>query len=312
MDYRRWAAILEGAFAALVVGLHVVAVALAPRLAQDGHGGLMLDVLPVCQLGLIVAWVLLGPAFCWLRVWLTPMLLGIGAACWTWMWQGRGTGINGAGIPLLISTAVITGCLLAAVRFAGLAIRQHPSHSDTAAQFSIRSLLVLTTMVAVAIACLERLRPHLAWSPASFSRLDILWEPIRDLTSQVGAAHAPRLAVLSSVAAGVIVAAIWAVMRPGSPWLRTLATGISAAATGAYLVHLVDGWPNWELPIGLVLLAAFVGTSVLPLRLMGFRLERAASCTSNASAAGGDPSLDGGLGGFQHEDTKATKRLTVA
>jgi hypothetical protein len=197
------------------------------------------------------------------------------------------------------------------VRFGGLAIRHHGAQDRAAAQFSIRSLLLMTTMVAVAIACLERLRPHLAWSPASFSRLDFLWEPIRDLTSQVAAAHGLRLAVLSSVASGVVAAAIWAVMRPGNPWLRVVATGVIAAATGVYLAHLVGDWPNWMPASGLVILAALVGTSVLPLRLMGFRLARAARCRTKVSAT-----RDGRAGeveshGIKHEESKDTKQAAI-
>jgi hypothetical protein len=272
MNYRRWAAGLEWSLAALVVCLHLAAIGLAPGLRQDGLAGMLICAVPFCQLVLLLAWWVLGPGPATWRIWSAPVLLIGGSVAWAWMWQERGSGINQMDSWLLLTTGIVFCCLVVGARTYGLTIRWLPNDRGGAIQYSVRGLLALTTVVAIAIGVLERLRPVLEAGASEAA-----------YTAYVGLPSAPspqtgtRLLVLAVSIAGISWAVLWSILRPGSPWIRLLTTAAMAAALGVYLSHLSS--PIFEPPLGiasqLLVLILIVGGTVLPARLMGFRLATA-------------------------------------
>jgi len=276
MDYRRWATCVECLFAAGMIVAHLAAIGLAPGLPQDGLSGMLICAVPYCQLVLLLAWAVLGPGPAIWRIWSAPVLLVGGSLAWVWMWQERGSGINRMEYPLLVLTGIVGVCLLVILRLGGLAIRLNPRDDRSAAQFSIRSLLTLTTLVAVVIAILERLRPMLAagLNDSQYYTYVILHS---DLSPDVTLPQIIRQLVLAISIAGVSWATIWAIMRPGNLWIRLLTTSVVAAALGMYLAHLSSSAAAslFGLANQMVVLMVLVGGSVAPLRLMQFRLTRA-------------------------------------
>ena len=278
MDCRRWALCLEILIAATVIGAHVAVIGLAPGLPRDGLAGMLIGAVPFCQLVLLLAWAVLGPGPAIWRVWSAPVLLVGGGVAWAWMWQSRWSGINRMEFPLLVLTGVVSIFLLVILRLGGQAIRSSPRDDQTAAQFSIRSLIGFTTLVAVVIAVLERLRPMFA--AGLNGSQDYTYVILHsDLFPDLTLAHTVRQLVLAVSIAGISCATIWAILRPGSPWIRLLATAVTAAALGVYLSHLSSSAEAARFAVAnqVAVLMAIVGGSVVPLRLMQFRLMRAAT-----------------------------------
>ena len=149
-------------------------------------------------------------------------------------------------------------------------------------QFSLRALLLATTLVAVAVGSLEWLRPTL-------SRLDVdsvFWS--KRPTQFWRAASETRQLIMTAAIALTSVGAIVAVMGRGRIWLRIAALAITIPASALYLAH-VSGAGNHligltgqtrlsstavALTAGLAAIATMCGLSVLPLGLAGYRLQR--------------------------------------
>jgi hypothetical protein len=132
------------------------------------------------------------------------------------------------------------------------------------------------TAIAGVIGALEALRPTLsAPNPRQFVDLSnlILFPPF-------SARNAEWIRQIVIVTATVLagVGASLAVIRPGAVWLRLVAVIVLAPVAGVYLTHLAASAEGYlvttavSLGGGLAGVAALCGASVVPLRLMGYRL----------------------------------------
>jgi hypothetical protein len=88
-----------------------------------------------------------------------------------------------------------------------------------------------------------------------------------------------QLVMVASVAIAAL-GGIWVMLRPGGMWLRLAALAALIGAGAFYLAHLGAGAEGYLVPTTLSLAVAFAAVaglcavSVLPVRLMGYRLQR--------------------------------------
>jgi hypothetical protein len=261
-----------------VAGLHLGVIIGGPWLGNAGLvGSALVDVAPFCQLMLMLAWVALGPGPLVARIGGLPVLLAVGSACWYWMWGwGPLSGTNVSNYAVLVRVGAVAAVGFLATRICGVRVALSGRDSSSASvQFSLRSLLVLTTVIGAVIGLLEWLRPALSDtlelpSDASYAVVVETLGSRQDLRLVVGA-----IAVTMAGLAG-----IWAALRPGTPWLRVVIVCVGAAAVGAYETHLDGGADNdffamaASVAAALGSLALLIGVSVMPLRLLGYRLAR--------------------------------------
>jgi hypothetical protein len=266
--------------AALVLALHVGGM-LAPAwlvktvpLGED-----LQQLLPAAQLILLATWAVLGPGPLWVRLPAAPVLLLLWAVGWT---SSTGQDVETTSAFLLITGAAAAVFALG-IRCCGIRLatdaspiaetRRHP-------QFSIRTLIVLTTLVAVTLGVLESLRPMLRTDPELSTYLERLLSARLQSGSLAGIVSATSLRqfVLAVALAVTSLSALWCILRPGAMWLRLMVTAILAPLLGVYLANLTGNGRDVSvnLAIGLTELAAVVGISVLPLRLASVRLMRPA------------------------------------
>ena len=263
--------------AALVLALHAGGM-LAPAwlvktvpLGED-----LQQLLPAAQLILLMAWAVLGPGPLWVRLPAAPVLLLLWAVGWT---SSTKVAVETTA-TLLLSAGVAAAAFALGIRCCGIRLatdaspvaetRRHP-------QFSIKMLIVLTTLVAVALGILESLRPMLRTDPELSTYLERLLVARLEAGSLAGTLPpiALRQYVLGVAIAFAALSSLWCVLRPGAMWLRIMVTAVFVPLSGIYLANLSgDGHDaSINLAIGLTTLAAVVGTSVWPLRLMGVRLN---------------------------------------
>ena len=281
MNYRRWAVTVESSLIGLILFVHLAIVAAGPTLRIEIFGAVARDALPFAQVVLLLAWVAFGPGAVWVRWTALPALSIAGGLAWAWMWHDLSDQVNANRTGLLIAAACCAGGAVIGLRLAGLAIRPIGSgyvHREKPAQFSIRSLIAITTLIAVAICGLETLRPIIT---GHTERLSAVSGYVYDTVEDVFRPTTIRMLVLGAVIAGSGVAGLWIVLRPGAIWVRLLGTAIGLPLLAVYLTDLYGN--NFSLrvhavPMTMVLgaVATITGVSVLPLRLWNYRLSRQA------------------------------------
>jgi hypothetical protein len=166
------------------------------------------------------------------------------------------------------------------LRLGGLRLRViAQGQSEPRPQFSIRSLLIVTTLVAAAVGLLEGLRPILS---DNTDQLGGMGRFILDTVEDVLRPTTIRTLVVMGSLAGAALEGIWMVLRPGAIWLRLASLVVFVPTAAWYLTHLA-GTGNetfassvLDLAVALAAVTASTATTVLPLRLMGFRLMRSA------------------------------------
>jgi hypothetical protein len=232
------------------------------------------ELLPATQVVLLAAWAVLGPGPLWVRLPATPVLLFIWAAGWSsggWERASLRT-ID----ELLLATGAVALVMAIVIRCYGLKISGDRDAARTARllpQFSIRGLIVLTTLVAIVLGALEWLRPTLGTQSDFESytdRIGSTWHHWLTAPSSL------RRAIMAAALAGASLAGMWCVLRPGLVWPRMILSVGLAAVLGVYLVHVAgsDRGPAVGLSISLAMYTMLAAASALPLRLAGVRLAR--------------------------------------
>jgi hypothetical protein len=172
--------------------------------------------------------------------------------------------------------------LIGGLRAIGLRIekRSQTAGPERGAQFSLLGLLAATTLIAAGIGGLEALRPALG----TMSRDQFIDSSDLLIMTPLSITQGQQLRqfVMAASVALAALGGVWAILRPGASWLRLAALAGLISAISAYLTHLSNGATDLfitaaeSLAIGFAGVAAVAGASVLPLRLMGFRLQRKA------------------------------------
>lgn len=277
MNLSRGSQIAEWSVAAVVVGFHLV---LMTWTAWGGELGVLIlslrDSLIVTQPSLVVAWAILGPGRWWLRLTMAPVLL------WLGLWWGAVPYLN---LPdydnrYFLSLTVSLIAVIGALRCCGLSMCLMGSGQVPRAQFSIRALLIATTLIAGVIAALEYLRPALA--ETELQRVTTFGFPGGEilLPNDTFTGTALRVIVLAMAKAAIVCGAMYTVLRPGAVWLRVSILVVAVPVLAGYLIHLINVSDTMlaqrigELVWAFAALAGMTAATVLPLRLMGFRLLR--------------------------------------
>jgi hypothetical protein len=275
MDYRKWNRRLQWGLVALVAALHAAIYfwredPAAPNFVlMAAHDAQLL-----VASGLIVGWIVLGPGWLWLRVAAAPVLVGLLFFAGNGQMQPRDTPNT-----FMLTVFCCTVVLIAVLRGWGwqvvrsVATKAH----ERGAQFSLLALLATTTAIAAAIGALEALRPVISATDGG---------PLLNLTDSlsmsriVSRAQHVREFVLSAAVSAAAVGGLWAMLRPGGTWLRLGGLVALIPVAAAYLAHLSESANDamivtaQNLAMGLAAVAGLVAISVLPLRLLGFRLQR--------------------------------------
>jgi hypothetical protein len=285
MNYRRLSQGTEWAVLAAVVLLH--AMILVPFSSQGDVAWLQIaaEAQPLAAIVLVSAWGVLGPGWRWCRgIAICLLLLFV---IGTPSNDGLGPFVP-APVPLTMPFAIAIAAFLFVIfmRLSGLrATRSGKGGHESRPQFSIRSLLVTTTLIAVVIGCLEVLRPTvLVVSPEIESDGLARWQLENQATTV-------RQCVLSAAVAACSVAALAVVLRPGIAWLRLGILAVAIPTIGAYLTHLSGESAEsfavraMEMTTALAAPAILVAITVVPLRLMGYRLMRPLCCPATQCGA---------------------------
>lgn len=285
MNYRRSSQAAEWAVVAAVVGLHVLIHVQSQEQPATWWLQAAADAQPLVVMTLLVAWAVLGPGWRWARLTMASLV--------GWMFLALAVSEpyrTNVEIPWYFALAAALACVLAPARLCGLKVTSLQAEERAGnMQFSIRSLLVITTLVALAIGGLQLLRPAIAshepeltdfrvWL-IEFERLAMFGrvEVVRGL---VPTPASLRQFVLVAAVAASALGALAAVLRPGAVWLRMAILAIAIPSGAAYLAHLTGGGGVWtgasaaDLTVAFAAVATLTAVSVLPLRLFGFRLHR--------------------------------------
>jgi hypothetical protein len=291
MNYRHLSRLVEWSVVAAVVALHALIAVGSHQRPNLGWLQIAADAQPMALVTLIAAWALLGPGKPWVRIVVVPILL----VPWATVMAGsdrRYFNPANSEFPFPFVVALAAFLAFTAIRLTGMrAIAILQGRSEPRPQFSILSLLMTTTLIAVSIGCLELLRPTVisadndtaysdfglqltrVESEATFGRLEIL----RGL---VPSPASLRQFILSMTVAGSAITGLTVVLRPGAIWLRLAILALALPTLGVYLTHLAGTSDDAfftraaELTTGFAAVAMLVGISVLPLRLMGLRVSR--------------------------------------
>jgi hypothetical protein len=281
---------LDWAVLAGVASLHAIGVATWFRDSSAWLALALRDSVPIVWLVLIPTWAVLGTGRAWQR-W--PAAIGL-LAVWVAVFSGEFFGRGLPFVPPILFTIVFLVLASSLVmRLCGLRLRgASPDDLSLTPQFSIRSILIATALVAVTIAALKWLEPRLAYDP-----LGEQYASVRDLvirgenlltggTVEVMRGVVPRnnrelfLAVgMASVALG----GLWSVLRPGPVWLRLTTLALAIPILAAYMssagrTESAERFgQTGELAMALASYAALAAVTALPLRLFDFRLMRAAA-----------------------------------
>ena len=268
MDYRRWCWWAEWGVVAAVMGLHGLVFACPDETASSRFMPMTWahDAQALAVAALMLGWGILGPGRLAVRV--------LGAAVLIPVWffvvmQPRS--VPAESVATVFCAAAL---ILAGIRLCGFRVARSAEHygRERGAQFSLLSLMVLITVVGLVVGLLEALRPTLdAFPDANFGAV---------APSERRVAYQVREIVLAMAVALTSVGGLWVVLRPRMMWLRLVAAVAVIPATGVYLSHLSgevgDGFVAMamNLSIALLAVAGLCGVTVLPLRMMGFRLSR--------------------------------------
>jgi hypothetical protein len=278
MNYRRLSQGTEWAVLAAVLVLHCLIFAPLRSSSDAFWLHVAAEAQPLAAIVLVSAWGVLGPGWRWCRgiAICLLLLLVIG----TPSNDGLGPFVP-APVPVTLPFAVVIAAFLVvgSMRLSGQrATRIRTGRQEGPPQFSIRSLLVTTTLIGAAIACLEMLRPtFLVISPEMGNDGFARWLRENQATTV-------RQCVLSAAVAACSVAALAVVLRPGIAWLRLAILALAIPTICVYLTHLVGETTDSfalravELTAALAGPAVLVAITVLPLRLMGYRLMRPLYC----------------------------------
>jgi hypothetical protein len=313
LPYRRLAQAAEWSLLATVVLLHAAGWLWFDRLANAGPlGALLADSLPLASLILLTLWLVLGPGYAWVRGGWAASL----AACALWSATTREAYSWEHIDVLLAGVCGATFVGTAAGRLGGLRVcdGSHVAGQSRGATFSIRSLLAITTAIAILMGGMQAARPWLRQqSGASDDAIEFIVQQdsaIRSIRTTITLEHTifrfpasaawnvveARLlaaqregnlrlgfACLFSTAASLLAAA--AVLRPGAPWLRIAGLAILIPAAGWYIGNLTETGAESTLTLTLwaATTVALVAGSLVPLRLMGYRLVRPNSAASLTS-----------------------------
>ena len=265
MSLERLAKIAEFGWLAVALGAHAIVLAFchADHAAGSSTVGIFAaEILRVVQLSLLPLWLMLGPGPKRVRWLAVPMFAGVLYAWSDLPYPRVGTqtfwlGLETAGM-LLILTLLL--------RLLGKQV-QRPQAGEPIPplQFSIRGLLITTTLAALAIAAGKWIYTHVQ-AAATDSEPSIL-----ELDPLIA-----RTAVAAGLAT-ISLAACWAVFRRRHVWLAS--GGVAALSCGCgmlmtLLLHEGDAWMSfglWWLLHSLAIMA-----TLAPLRQMGFRMTAAA------------------------------------
>ncbi|HZN32468.1 MAG TPA: hypothetical protein VFB80_01570 [Pirellulaceae bacterium] len=280
MDYRRASRIAEWTLAAAVVLLHL-AIFLWPEaggqpqfLIQAAHDAQLLS-----GIVLIVGWCILGPGSPWLRGGALPVL----AILWFLPWNER-IMPRETTAAFQFTLAITAAAVIVLLRLLGFRMqRVDPAAGpERSAQFSLFGLLIATTLIAAAIGGLEALRPAMT-QDRSPDFLFVLGELPRR-PQQV------REIVLAAAVALSAIGGLWVVARPGAAWFRLGGIALALPVAAVYLAYMTGEADQRtsvavNLGLGLALVAGLTGLSVLPLRMLDFRLKRPAAAGARSVAA---------------------------
>jgi hypothetical protein len=281
MNYRRWSRVAEWGVVAAVVALNA-GIFFWPEnpsqpnfLLAAAHDAQLLSVIV-----LVIGWVVLGPGHLWLRLIAAPALVWLWFLPWNAAMQPRE--MTAAFIKTFFWAAAV---LICGLRVCGLRIskRSATDGPEPGAQFSLLALIVATTLIAIAIGSLEALRPALRSTQEDYNLATLIesWPSAR-IGIQL------RELVMAATVAFTAAGGLWVVVRPGAPWLRLAALAALVPGAGLYLSHLSGASGVYlgltdrsllfqtaaYLTCGLMPVAGLAALSVLPLRLMNFRLQR--------------------------------------
>ena len=290
MDLARASRITEWALAVAVGLVHIVIFCWAERadqpnfLVSSAHDAQLL-----AAIVLILAWAVLGPGWAWVRGGALPLLVVAWFLPWNTRMFPRETS---AWFPIAVAASAAT--IVVALRICRLRVVSRPNSEgrERGAQFSILAMLIATTLIAAAVGVLEGLRPILS---GNIDQLSSAARYVFDSVEDVLRATTIRTLVLAGAVASSAVGGIWAVLRPGAIWLRLVALIVAVGVLGVYLPHLSGvGSESFSetavnLSVALSAIAGLAAMTVWPLRLMDYRLQRAAKPADVPSAAAVTP-----------------------
>ena len=141
----------------------------------------------------------------------------------------------------------------------------------------------MTTLIAAAIGGLEALRPTIGTQRGSQVGDLSVWlaEIHPDQSASWWTPQQARRIVLAAALSLSAVGGLWIVVRPGADWFRLAAVAAAIPILAGYLTNLSGETGERtmvavNLGLGLAMVAALTSLSVLPLRLLDYRLQRKA------------------------------------
>lgn len=261
MSLQRLATIAELGWLAAAVGAHgaVLAFCLADHAAGGTAVGVFLaEILRFVQLSILPLWLILGPGPKRVRWIAIPAFFGLLYA-WSDLPYPR---VGTQSYWLGLETAGMLVILALAVRMSGGCVRRQPQQKlPPPVQFSIRGILIATTLAALLVAGGKWVYAHVQAVPTN-NQPDLL-----DLNPQIA-----RTAVALGLAL-VSFAAWWGVFRPRHVGLTFLPVAATAAGCGMLVTFLLHHESEAWLSFGLwwLLHALAIMATLVPLRQMGFR-----------------------------------------
>jgi hypothetical protein len=273
MSLQRLALIMEFGWLAAAVGAHgaVLAICLADHATGGTAVGMFAaEILRLVQLAILSLWLILGPGPKRLRWIAIPGFVGLLYAWSELPYPSVGTqtywlGLTTAGILIVFSLAA---------RLGGGRVRNIASQPPLPpVQFSIRGLLITTTLAALLVAGGKWVYANIQVVPND-NQPDLL-----DLDPSIA-----RSAVALGIAM-ISLAAWWAVFRPRRVWLSCLLVAAVSSGCGMLMTLLLHEEHAW-LSFGLwwLLHAVAIMATLAPLRQMGFRWAAKSQDSTGATA----------------------------
>jgi hypothetical protein len=298
MHLHRASQAAEWAVVAAVIGLHAFIHVQSQEQPAAWWLQAAADVQPLVVTTLLAAWIVLGPGWHLVRIIAAGPLLLSGV----WLLAAGAQYFQVVPVPWPFAFAFAVIPLIVVLRTLGLRVTG-TSRPNIRPQFSIFTLLVVTTAVGLLFGSLQLLQPVIASPDPELADLrawligierDVTYGRLELVRSLVPTPATVRQFVLAAAVAGSAIGALATVLRPGTVWLRLAILAVAIPSLSAYLSHLAGdgntlGTTAGELAIALAAVAALGGVSVLPLRLMGYRLciaatnGRAAQCATRTS-----------------------------
>jgi hypothetical protein len=227
------------------------------------------DALPLAQMALLAVWLVLGPGNGLIR---SPALLGIAWLLWRegsfaredfeLLWKGdlqlsrlyyAARMESDYPVVLLALHAAMLVAALAALRAFGFRLRAEPVTLNAPHQYSLRTLFLLTTTVALALSLAEQLR---GIAPAEGD----VPKPLALIAAAVAFAAAALLALRGALA-------------PGSPLMRSVVSIGLCGGVGAGLACVCARESDWLLMASWLMgFGSIVSGSLLVVRACGYHL----------------------------------------